>query len=45
MEGKLAPSGSTFGKSMTTLAEMVVSARKREAEGSRSGLRGMFGRN
>jgi pilus assembly protein CpaE len=45
MEGKLAPAGSTFGKSMATLAEMVVSSNKPEADGGRGGIRGMFNRN
>jgi pilus assembly protein CpaE len=46
MEGKLAPPGSTFGKSLATLADMVVSARKTSPDkpGGR-GLRGMFSRN
>ena len=46
MEGKLAPAGSTFGKSLATLADMVVSTRKSDGDkaGGR-GIRSMFGRN
>ena len=46
MEGKLAPSGSTFGKSMTGLAELVIGTKKADGDkGGGRGLRGMFSRN
>jgi pilus assembly protein CpaE len=46
MEGKLAPAGSTFGKSIATLADTVIAAGRSGSEKSSGrGLRGMFSRN